>query len=102
MTWTKRTASIPEVTFDDDGYGSGTRGLLSYDDGLSFHPDTDSIIIQAQNDSWNPVCRAGGPCRVGFGNTIQLPNGTCERVAWLEEVQEELQVAVVHGRSPWH
>ena len=27
MTWTKRTPK-----YDDDGYGSGTRGLLSYDD----------------------------------------------------------------------
>jgi hypothetical protein len=37
---------------------------------------SDYIVIQAQNDSWNPICRDGGPCRVGFGNTIQLPNGT--------------------------
>jgi hypothetical protein len=76
LTWTKRIASLPTAAYDDDGYGAGTRGLLSYDDGLSWHPDTDYIIIQAQNDSWNPVCREGGPCRVGFGNTLQLPNGT--------------------------
>lgn len=76
MTWTKRIASLPTAVYDDDGYGAGTRGLLSYDDGSHWTPDTDYIVIQAQNDSWNPVCRHGGPCRVGFGNTIQLPNGT--------------------------
>ena len=34
LTWTKRLASLPEAEYDDDGYGSGTRGLISYDDGL--------------------------------------------------------------------
>eukprot|EP01051_Picozoa_sp_SAG22_P024818 SAG22_NODE_7055_length_781_cov_1.200880_1_plen_244_part_01 len=62
--------------YDDDGFGAGTRGSLSYNDGSSFALDADYIVIQAQNDSWNPVCREGGPCRVGFGNTIQLANGT--------------------------
>jgi hypothetical protein len=76
LTWTKRLASIPNPMYDDDGYGAGTRGSISYNDGSSFALDTDYIVIQAQNDSWNPVCRHGGPCRVGFGNTIQLANGT--------------------------
>jgi len=31
MTWTKRTPK-----YDDDGYGSGTRGLLSYDDASTY------------------------------------------------------------------
>ena len=43
--------------------------------------DRDYIIIQAQNDTIASVsgedsCGIGGPCRVGYGNTIQLPNGT--------------------------
>ena len=31
LTWTHRSNVI-----DDDGYGTGTRGLISYDDGTSF------------------------------------------------------------------
>jgi hypothetical protein len=71
LTWTKRSPK-----YDDDGYGSGTRGLLSDDDGLTWDTARDYIVLQAQNDSWSSICRAGCGCHVGYGNTIQLPNGT--------------------------
>ena len=71
LTWTKRSPK-----YDNDGFGSGIRGLLSYDDGSTFDTSEDYIVIQAQNDSWSPACRAGCGCHVGYGNTLQLANGT--------------------------
>jgi hypothetical protein len=74
MTWTKRSP-----TLDDDGFGSGTRGLLSHD-GDTWDLNSDYIVLQAQDDNvgseYGQSCRAGCGCAVGFGNTIQLPNGT--------------------------
>ena len=43
MTWTKRLASLPIELYHDDGFGAGTRGLLSYDDGSTFHPDAGAL-----------------------------------------------------------
>lgn len=71
LTWTHRSNK-----FDDDGFGTGTRGLLSSDDGLTWDTGSDYIVVQAQNDSTSSLCRAGCGCHVGYGNTIQLPNGT--------------------------
>ena len=59
MTWTKRSP-----TFDDDGFGSGTRGLLSYDDGLTWDTTSDYIVVQAQDDTIHAGCRAGCGCTV--------------------------------------
>ena len=40
----------------------------------------DYIVISAQNDSigseYGQTCKNGCGCAVGFGNTLQLPNGT--------------------------
>ena len=41
--WTKRLASLPIELYHDDGFGAGTRGLLSYDDGSTFHPDAGAL-----------------------------------------------------------
>ena len=71
LTWTHRTPK-----YDQDGYGGGTRALVSYDDGDSFDAAHDYIVLSAQNDSLNAFCLTGCGCRDGYGNTIQLPNGT--------------------------
>ena len=60
---------------EQDGYGGGTRALLSYDDGDTFDPAHDYIVLSAQNDSLSAFCRSGCGCHNGYGNTIQLPNG---------------------------
>eukprot|EP01050_Picozoa_sp_SAG11_P001798 SAG11_NODE_83_length_17378_cov_5.388622_13_plen_474_part_00 len=71
LTWTHRTPK-----YDQDGYGGGTRALVSYDDGDTFDVAHDYIVLSAQNDSLNAFCVNGCGCRDGYGNTIQLPNGT--------------------------
>ena len=78
MTWTHRSNLI-----DDDGFGTGSRGLLSYDDGYTFDFNSDYIVIKAQDDA-SPLAvssgcapSAGGcGCGVGYGNTLQLHDGS--------------------------
>lgn len=72
---------------DDDGYGTGSRGLLSYDDGSTFDFDHDYLVIFSQSDDFcNPPvpwkgksieqccapAKGGCACDVGYGNTLQL------------------------------
>jgi hypothetical protein len=72
MTWTKRTPK-----YDDDGYGSGTRGLLSYDDGLTFNTTADYIIVQAQDDTIHAGCKAGCGCTVRQTEYPHAPLSSC-------------------------
>lgn len=80
--WTHRSNVI-----DDDGYGTGTRGLISYDDGSTFDFASDYLVIFSQSDDfctppvpWHDkeieLCcapsKGGCACNVGYGNTIQL------------------------------
>ena len=46
MTWTHRTCQW----IDDDGWGAGSRALLSYDDGLSWDFDHDYLVLNAEDD----------------------------------------------------
>ena len=54
MTWTHRSNLI-----DDDGYGTGSRGLLSYDDGFSWDFDFDYIVIKAQDETTSAARNSG-------------------------------------------
>ena len=38
-----------------DGYGTGLRALLSYDDGATWDFDSDYMVLSAQDDEHNPV-----------------------------------------------
>ena len=80
MTWTHRSNAI-----DDDGFGTGSRALLS-DDELTFDFDSDYIVISAaESDDYcclsgdTPWCcapaKGGCNCFAGYGNTVQLPDG---------------------------
>ena len=79
MTWTHRSNAI-----DDDGFGTGSRAILS-DDELTFDFDSDYIVISAESDDYcatsgdTPWCcapeKGGCNCFAGYGNTVQLPNG---------------------------
>jgi hypothetical protein len=57
LTWTHRSNTI-----DDDGYGTGSRGLLSYDDGATFDLSKDYIVMFSQSDNFcnPPVPYKGG------------------------------------------
>jgi hypothetical protein len=77
LTWTHRSNLI-----DDDGYGTGSRGLLSSDDGDSWDFGADYIVIKAQDESTPAAVKSGcAPsaggcgCGVGYGNTLQLEDG---------------------------
>ena len=75
-----------------DGYGTGLRGLLSYDDGASWDFESDYLVISAQDDEHNKVMDGdhipdptapGGPkalwamgCSCGYGSTVQLSDGS--------------------------
>ncbi|MCH2371421.1 MAG: glycoside hydrolase [Pirellulales bacterium] len=50
-----------------DGHALGLRGLISYDDGDSWDFENDRIIIDYKNQ---------GPSGGGYGNTVQLDNGS--------------------------
>lgn len=83
LTWTHRSNLI-----DDDGYGTGSRGLLSGDDGLSWDFDSDYIIIKAQDDGSVQAVSSGcapstGGCGCGVGCESCLPY-IC--AAWEEAV----------------
>jgi hypothetical protein len=47
---------------NDDGYGTGLRGVLSYDDGYTFDLESDAMVLQTQDDfypmitKWRPKC----------------------------------------------
>jgi len=77
LTWTHRSNLI-----DDDGFGTGSRGLLSYDEGFTWDFTKDYIVIKAQDES-SAQARSSGcapsaggcGCGVGYGNTLQLEDG---------------------------
>jgi heme-degrading monooxygenase HmoA len=60
LTFTVRSNS-------SDGHALGLRAIVSYDDGESWDFEHDRLVIDAQN-----VGASGG----GFGNTVQLDDGT--------------------------
>jgi hypothetical protein len=96
MTFTKRSS-----LYDDDGFGSGSRGLLSYTEGDSWDMDSDYIVISAQNDSigseYGQTCEDGCGCAVGFGNTLQLPNGTLVTVYMHDQSSSTANASGAHA-----
>ena len=70
LTWTHRTFAV-----QDDGYGTGVRASLSYDDARSFNLTSDYIILAGQNDDWAP-CKYGSGCGGAWGNTVELEDGS--------------------------
>ena len=47
---------------NDDGWGTGLRGIISYDDGATFDLKTDKLILTAEDEfyprihTWHPHC----------------------------------------------
>jgi hypothetical protein len=58
-----------------DGFGTGLRGLLSYDDGKTFDFGKDYMVLAAGDDDNNPLLHTTG-CACGYGATIQFADGT--------------------------
>ena len=57
-----------------DGYGTGLRGLLSYDDGNTMDFSRDYMVLSASDDDSNLLLSHEG-CACGYGATLQLSNG---------------------------
>ena len=66
-------------------------------DGLTWDTENDYIVIQAQNDSWSPICQAECGCHVGYGNTLQTANGTLVTVYCHDPPPGEAGLARVAG-----
>jgi hypothetical protein len=107
LSWTHRSGTI-----DDDGWGTGNRAIISYDDGETFEFNSDYIVISAQSDNFcaDPWCcapaKGGCNCFAGYGNTIQLDDGSLVTVTFEVLVNDtgwsshQFQTVVTRWRLP--
>lgn len=84
LTFTVRSNST-------DGYPLGLRAILSEDDGRTWDFEHDRLIISYVNH---------GPSGGGFGNTIQLDDGTLVSVYSYRDEAAETRVEAVRWRVP--
>jgi hypothetical protein len=72
-----------------DGYGTGLRGLLSYDDGASWDFESDYMVLKAQDDNCNPAIN-------GRRSVPGEPSGTDTCLSWHGLVMLHLAIHEVH------
>ena len=84
LTFTVRSSST-------DGYPLGVRAIFSGDDGRTWDFERDRLVISYVNHG-----ASGG----GFGNTIQLDDGTLVSVYSYRREDEKTYVETVRWRAP--
>jgi hypothetical protein len=65
---------LHHCTNTTDGRNIGLRAVFSHDGGATFDMTSDRLIIDAQSDT--PAAGLPDPSGGGYGNTIQLKDGT--------------------------
>jgi hypothetical protein len=86
LTFTVRSSSI-------DGYPLGLRAIISDDDGETWDFENDRLVL----DQKTPSGRSSGG---GFGNTIQLRDGTLATVYSYRSTNEKTHVEAMRWRLP--
>ena len=83
------------MTFTQRGmtYPLGLRGMISYDDGENWEFDADQLVIEGFSP-W------GGDSGGGFGNTVQLTDGTLVSCYSYTEASREPYIEVVRWELP--
>jgi hypothetical protein len=97
LTFTHRSL---DFAANDDGWGIGLRGIISYDDGDTWDFSTDRIVINAQARN-NPPAESYEGCNCGYGSTIQTTDGALVSVyTYPVTVEGPPTVEVVRWRLP--